>query len=142
MINDSEALLGLRVAVRHGQDAETLSCESGAGRRFHVMALEIAVPVLRELVNALFLEGLPAHLIMAMNEATPYIGLEITEPATTLWIYPSATSNEIMTSVRGGLYTDYNNDRHVPYRILMPVTLETILVEQLRFVLCPPQPVI
>lgn len=82
MANDTETLLGLRVAVREGQDAGALPCESCVGRRFQVMAMEIAVPVLRDLVNALSLEGLPAHLLMAMNEAVPFVRLEIDTPST------------------------------------------------------------
>ncbi|MEX5283361.1 MAG: hypothetical protein NW700_17540 [Nitrospiraceae bacterium] len=142
MVNESEALLRLRVMLREGQDSGCLPQESEGSRRFQVMVSEIAAPVLRNLVNTICLEGLSAHLIMAMDEATPYIGLEITEPSTTVWVYPSATTNEITTSVRGGVYTDYNCDRHLPYRVLMATTLETILVEQLRLVLCPQTPII
>jgi hypothetical protein len=142
MINDSEALLTLRVAVREGQDSGQLPCETEAGRRFQVMVSEIAAPVLRNLVNILCLEGLSAHLIMAMDESTPYIGIEITEPSATLWVSPSAATNEITTSVRGGLYPEYNCDRHLPYRVLMPSTLETVLSEQLRLALCPALPII
>ncbi|HRB16178.1 MAG TPA: hypothetical protein PK224_10340 [Nitrospira sp.] len=142
MTNDSEALLGLRVALREGQDFGLLPCETEAGRRFQVMVGELAAPVLRELVTLLCMEGLATHLHMALDEATPYIGLEITEPSTTLWIFPSATTNEITTSVQGGLYPDYASDRHVCYRALMPETLERVLVEQLRLVLCPTFPII
>lgn len=142
MLNDNEAVLSLRVAVREAQDAGLLACETVGGRRFQVMVTEIAAPVLRGLVNAFCLEGLSAHLIMGMDEATPYIGLEITEPATTVWVYPSATTNEITTSVRGGLHVEYNCDRHLPYRVLMPSTLETVLSEQLRLALCPAFPII
>ncbi len=142
MTNDSEALLGLRLALREGQDSGLLPCETEAGRRFQVMVGELAVPVLRELITLLCMEGLTAHLHMALDEATPYIGLEITEPSTMLWIYPSAASNEIMTSVQGGLYVDYASDRHMSYRALMPATLERILGEQLRLVLCPSFPII
>lgn len=142
MLNDSEALMSLRVALREGQDSGSLPYESKAGRRFQVMVHEIAAPVLRNLVNTLCLEGLSANLIMAMDEATPYIGLEISEPSTTLWVYPSVATNEITTSVRGGLYQDYNCDRHLAYRALMATTLETILVEQLQLVLWPTQPLL
>ncbi len=142
MLNDNEAVLSLRVAVREAQDAGLLACETVGGRRFQVMVTEIAAPVLRGLVNAFCLEGLSAHLIMGMDEATPYIGLEITEPATTVWVYPSATTNEITTSVRGGLYADYNSDRNLAFRELTPDTLEPLLIEQLRLVLCPPNPIL
>ncbi len=142
MMNDSEALLSLRVAVREGQDSGQLPCESEAGRRFQVMVCELAVPVLRELVNLLCMEGITAHLHMALDEPTPYVGLEITEPATTVWVYPSGGANEITTSVHGGLYPNYNCDRHLAYRVLTATTLETILVEQLRLVLCPQTPII
>jgi hypothetical protein len=106
------------------------------------MVSEIAAPVLRNLVNILCLEGLSAHLIMAMDESTPYIGLEITAPHTTLSVYPSTTSNEVITSIRGGLHPAYNCDRHVAYRVVMHTTLETVLVEQLRLVLRPQTPII
>lgn len=142
MTNDSEALLGLRVALREGQDSGTLPCETEGSRRFQVMVSELAAPVLRELITLLCMEGLAAHLHMALDEATPYIGLEITEPSTTLWIYPSATTNEITTSVQGGLYVHYASDRHLSYRALMRTTLERVLVEQLRLVLCPTFPII
>ena len=142
MTNDSEALLGLRVALREGQDFGLLPCETEAGRRFQVMVGELAAPVLRELVTLLCMEGLTAHLHMALDEATPYIGIEITEPSTTLWIYPLATPHEIVTTVQGGLYPAYACDRHLSYRALMPETLERVLVEQLRLVLCPTFPII
>ena len=112
MVNESEALLSLRVAVREGQDSGLLPQESEGGRRFQVMVNEIAAPVLRNLVNALCLEGLSANLIMAMDEATPYVGMEISEPSTPVCIAPSAATKEITTSIRGGVYTGYNRDRH------------------------------
>ena len=140
MMNDSEAFLSLRVALREGQDAGLLPSESDAGRRFHVMVNEIAIPLLRNLVNVLSLEGLPAHLLIAMDEAVPYVGLEITAPHTTLWISPSTPPLALMTSVRGGLYPAYNSDRYVGYRAVTETMLETTLIEQLRLVLSPPMP--
>ncbi len=142
MRDDSPTLWNLRMALRDGQDAGDLPCESVPGRRFQVMANEIAAPVLSSLVNALCLEGLSAYVILALDAATPYVGLEIAAPVTTLWIYPSATPQEITTSVQGGRYLDYNCDRFLAYRTLRATTLETILVEQLQLVLCPPQPLL
>lgn len=34
-----------------------------------------ALFLLRQMVNILYLAGIPAHLIMAMEEAIPYIGI-------------------------------------------------------------------
>ncbi|MDO9119812.1 MAG: hypothetical protein Q7U39_17780 [Nitrospira sp.] len=140
-MNDCSELMGLRAAIRAGQDQGVLPADADAGRRFQVLAIEIAVPVLRELVNTLCLEGVSAHLLMAMDEVTPYIGLEVDMPLTTLWIYPSFTDHEVLTSIQGGRYPNYCSVRHVSYRVLTPTTLEAILVEQLRLVLCPPQPI-
>jgi hypothetical protein len=106
------------------------------------MVGEVAVPVLRDLVTLLCLEGLNAHLLMAMDEATPYLGAHIDHPDTTLWVYPSGTASEVMASVRGGLYPGYTCDRTLPYRGLTPAVLETVLVEQLRLIICPPQPIL
>lgn len=142
MVNDSEALLGLRVALREGQDFGLLPCETEAGRRFQVMVGELAVPVLRELVTLLCMEGLTTHLIMGMDEAVPYVGIQLDKPETTLWIYPSTTSPEVFSRVQGGLYPQYSSLRSYNYRTLTPSILESVIVEQLRLVLCPPQPVI
>lgn len=141
-MSDSAVLIDLRVAIRDNQDLGKLSCETEAGRRFQVLVSEVVVVVLREVVNLLCLEGLTTHLLMSMEEVTPYVGLHIDHPLTTLWIYPSLSTSEVMTSVRGGLYLDYNGDRTLPYRGLTLAVLETVLVEQLRLVLCPPQPLV
>lgn len=142
MVNDSEALLGLRVALREGQDSGLLPSETEAARRFQVMACELAVPVLRELVNLLCMEGITAHLLMALDEPTPYVGLELTTPQTHLWLYPSTMGHEIVSSVQGGLSPQYSSLRTLSYRVLSRSTLETVLVEQLRLVLCPTVPII
>lgn len=142
MTTESTALFSLKVAVREHQDAGELSYVIDGDRRFQVMVSEIAAPVLRDLVNALCLEGMSVYLIMEMDEATPYIGLTIHEPLTTLWVYPSTTSNALTTSIRGGQYTVYNCDRHVSYRGLNQFVLERVLVEQVRLVLCPQTPLI
>ena len=141
-MNESAVLIDLRVAIRNNQDLGMLPNEAEAGRRFQVLVNEVAVVVLRELVTLLCLEGITTHLLMAMDEPTPYVGVHIDHPHTTLWIYPSLSTAEVMTSVRGGLYHDYNCDRTLYYRGLTPAVLETVLVEQLRLVLCPPQPLI
>ncbi|NOS76977.1 MAG: hypothetical protein HOP35_03435 [Nitrospira sp.] len=140
-MNDCSELMGLRAAIRAGQDQGVLPDDADAGRRFQVLVTEIAAPVLRELVNTLCLEGVTANLLMAMDEVTPYIGLEVDTPLTTLWIYPSFTDHEVLTSIQGGRYPLYCSVRHLSYRVLTPANLETILVEQLRLVLCPPQPI-
>lgn len=138
-MSDSAVLIDLRVAIRDNQDLGKLPCEAEAGRRFQVLVSEVAVVVLRELVNLLCLEGITTHLLLAMDEATPYLGIHIDHPHTTVWIYPSLSTSEVITSVRGGLYPDYNCDRVLHYRGLTTGVLEAILVEQLRLVLCPPE---
>lgn len=140
-MNDCSELMGLRAAIRDSQDQGVLPSDADAGRRFQVLAIEIAVPVLRELVNTLCLEGISANLLMGMDEVTPFVGLEVEAPYTTLWIYPSFSDPELLTSIQGGRYPHYCSIRHVRYRVLTPASLETILVEQLRLVLCPPQPI-
>lgn len=140
-MNDCSELMGLRAAIRDSQDQGVLPSDADAGRRFQVVAAEIAAPVLRELVNSLCLEGVTANLLMAMDELTPSIGLEVEAPHTTLLIYPSFTAPEVLTSIQGGRYPHYCSVRHLSYRVLTPETLKTILVEQLRLVLCPPQPI-
>lgn len=141
-MSDSAVLIDLRVAIRDNQDLGKLSCETEAGRRFQVLVSEVVVVVLRELVNLLCLEGITTHLLLAMDEATPYLGIHIDHPHTTVWIYPSLSTSEVITSVRGGLYPDYNCDRILQYRGLTTAVLEAVLVEQLRLVLCPPQPIL
>lgn len=140
-MNNCSGLMSLKAAIRVGQDQGILQADADAGRRFQVLAAEIAVPVLRALVNTLCLEGVTAHLLMAMDELTPSIGLEVEAPHTTLWIYPSFTAPQVLTSIQGGRYPHYCSVRHLSYRVLTPANLETILVEQLRLVLCPPQPI-
>lgn len=140
-MTDSDTMMTLRVALRERQDLGALPCEGEANRRFQVMVSEIAVPLLRDLVNLLCMEGLTAHLIMGMDEALPYVGMQLAHPDTTLWIYPSTTGPEVLSSVQGGLYPEYFSLRTLSYRILSQSTLETVLVEQLRLVLCPPQPI-
>ncbi len=140
MMNDSEALLGLRVALREGQDSGLLPCDGEAGRRFQVMVCELAVPVLRDFVNALCMEGITTHLIMGMDETVPYVGIQLDKPQTTLWIYSSTTSPEVLSSVQGGLHPEYSSLRTLNYRALTRATMETVLAEQLRLVLCPPEP--
>lgn len=142
MMNDSEPLLRLRVALREGQDSGQLPYAIEFRRRFHVMVSEIGVPVLRDLVNLFCLEGVTAHLLMGMDEATPFIGLEVEAPQTTLWVYPSSTDHEVMTSINGGGYPHFCSIRHLSYRVLTKAHLESILVEQLRLVLCPEQPLL
>lgn len=140
-MTDSDTMMTLRVALRESQDLGALPSEGEATRRFQVMVGELAVPVLRDLVNLFCMEGLTAYLIMGMDEAVPYIGIELANPNTTLWIYPSTTGPEVLSSVQGGLYPEYFSLRMLSYRILSQSTLETVLVEQLRLVLCPPQPI-
>ena len=142
MRDDSPTLWNLRMALRDGQDAGDLPCESVPGRRFQVMANEIAAPVLSSMVNVLCLEGLSAYVILALDATTPYVGLEIAEPVTTLWIYPSATAQGITTSVHGGRYLDYNCDRQVPYRLVSVTRLDAVLTDQLCLVLSPSFPLI
>lgn len=141
-MNDCGELMSLRAAIRDSQDRGVLPDDADAGRRFQVLAAEIAAPVLRELVNTLCLEGVTANLLMAMDELTPYIGLEVEDPPTTLWIYPSFSDHEVLTSIQGGRYPLYCSVRHVSYRVLTKAHLESILVEQLRLVLCPEQPLL
>jgi len=106
------------------------------------MVNEIAAPVLSSMVNALCLEGVSAYFILALDAASPYVGLEIAEPMTTLWVYPSATAQDIITNVQGGLYLDYNCHRQMPYRSVSVTRLEAILTEQLRLVLSPSFPLL
>lgn len=141
-MNDCGELLSLKAAIRASQDLGQIPTDSDAGRRFQVLAAEIAVPVLRELVNTLCLEGVTANLLMAMDEVTPSIGLEVEAPRTTLWIHPSFTDPEVLTSIQGGRYPLYCSVRNLSYRVLTQATLETILIEQLRLVLCPAEPLI
>ena len=142
MMNDSEALLSLRVALREGQDSGQLPYTIEVRRRFHVMVGEIGVPVLRDLVNLLCIEGVTAHLLMGMDEATPYVGIQLEAPPTTLWISPTTAGSAVLSSVYGGLHPDYATLRTLHYRGITRSTLEAVLVEQLRLVLCPPNPVI
>lgn len=142
MMNNSEAFRGLKVALREGQDSGLLPCDTEAGRRFQVMVGELAAPVFRELVTLLCMEGLSTHLIMGMDETVPYVGIQVDKPETTLWLYPSTTSPEVLSSIQGGLYPEYSSLRRLNYRVLVPSILESVLIEQLRLVLCPPQPVI
>lgn len=142
MTNDSEALLSLRVALREGQDSGQLPYTIEVRRRFHVMVSEIGVPILRDLVNLLCIEGVTAHLLMGMDEATPYVGIQLERPETTLWISPTTTGCDVLSSVYGGLYPEYASLRTMSFRVLMRSTLESVLVEQLRLVLCPPQPIV
>ncbi len=101
MTNNSEELWGLRVALRESQDSGLLPCETEAGRRFQMMVGELATPVLRELVMLLCREGLTTPLIMGMDEAVPYVGIQWDMPETTLWIFPSTTSPEGFSKVQG-----------------------------------------
>lgn len=142
MMNDTDALLSLRVALREGQDSGQLPSTIEFRRRFHVMVSEIGVPVLRDLVNLLCVEGVTAHLLMGMDKATPYIGIQLERPETTLWISPTTTGRDVLSSVYGGLHPEYASLRTLSFRVLMRSTLEAVLVEQLRLVLCPPQPII
>lgn len=141
-MNDCGNLMSLRSAIRASQDQGVLPANAATGRRFQVLVAEIAVPLLRELVNTLCLEGVTANLLMAMDEVTPSIGLEVEAPHTTLWIYPSFTDDEVLTSIQGGRYPLYCSVRHVSYRALTKAHLESIVVEQLRLVLCPEQPLL
>lgn len=142
MTNSSEAFRGLRVASRESQDSGQLPCDTEVSRRFQVMISELAVAVLRELVTRLCLEGLPTHLIMGMDKPVPYVGIQLDQPETSLWLYPSTTSPEVLSKIQGGLYPEYSSLRALHYRMLVPSALESVLIEQLRLVLCPPQPVI
>lgn len=90
-MKDCGELMSLQAAIRASQNLGLLPTVSDAGRRFQVLAAEIAAPVLRELVSTLCFEGVTAHLLMALDEVTPYIGLEVEAPHTTLWIHPSFT---------------------------------------------------
>jgi hypothetical protein len=141
-MNDCGELMSLRAAIRDSQDRGMLPADADTGRRFQVLAAEIAVPVLREMVHTLCLEGLTTYLLMGLDELTPYIGLEVENPHTTLWIHPSFTAPQVLTSIQGGRYPLYCSVRHLSYRVLTPANLETILVEQLRLVLCPEYPII
>lgn len=142
MMNDSDALLSLRVALREGQDSGLLPYPIEVRQQFRVLVCEIAVPILRELVNLFCIEGVHANLLLGMDEATPYVGIQLEAPSTTLWISPTTADSAVLCSVYGGLHPDYSTLRTLHYRGITRSTLEAVLVEQLRLVLCPPNPVI
>lgn len=141
-MNDSDALWNLRLALRDDQDAGWLPYDQVTGRRFQVLGGEVAVPVLREFVTFLCLEGLTAYLLVALDEAPPYVGLHIEDPDTTLWLYPSDNTCEVITSVHGGRLPYYQCDHVLPYRDLTSAALERLFGEQLRRALCPTLPLI
>lgn len=142
MMNESDALWNFRLAVRDAQDAGGLPYERETGRRFQVLGSDVAVPVLREFVTLLCLEGLTAHLLVAMDETPPYVGLHLDDPDTNLWLYPSVNTCEVIIGVRGGRYPHYGCDRVLPYRDLTSAALESLFIEHLRLALCPTLPLI
>ncbi len=141
-MNDHDSLTRLRELLRLRQDSGLLLVEETTERRFQVMASEIAAPVLRNLVTTLCLEGLCAHLLMALDEATPYVGLQIDHLSLTISLWPSSVPHELISSVQGGPPPGFRSDRSVSYRGLTASVLEATCVEQLRLVLCPPEPII
>ena len=142
MMNERDALWSFRLAVRDAQDAGWLPYERETGRRFQVLGSDVAVPVLREFVTLLCLEGLTADLLVAMDETLPYVGLHIDDPDTNLWLYPSVNTGEVIIGVRGGRHPHYSCDRILPYRDLTSAALESLFIEQLRLALCPTLPLI
>lgn len=142
MMNESDTVFSLRVALRDKQDTGQLPYTIEVRRQFQVLVCEIAVPILRELVNLFCIEGVPANLLMGMDEATPYVGLQLEHPQTTLWISPTTAGSAVLSSVYGGLHPEYASLRTLHYRELTRCTLEAVFVEQLRLVLCPPNPLI
>lgn len=141
-MSDSEAVINLRQLLRERQDGGQLPLEAAGGRRFQVLATEIAIPMLRNLVMTLCLEGLTVHLLLALDETPPYIGIQIEQPAMTLCVWPSPDAQNIIVSAQGGLYPNFRSDRSLTYRGLTLTTLESLCVEQLRLVLCPPRPIL
>ena len=137
-MNEQNVLTTLCAGLRQRQDLGLLPLEGETGRRFHVMAAEIAAPVLRDLVIVLCLEGLSAHLLMALDETPPYIGLQIDQPRIFLCVWPSPTAHELISSLQGGPHPDFRIDRPLSYRGLTPAIIESVCVEQLRLALCPP----
>lgn len=142
MMNESDALWSFRLAVRDAQDAGWLPYEQETGRRFQVLGSDVAIPVLRNLVTLLCLEGLTAHLLVAMDETPPYVGLHIDAPDTNLWLYPSGNTGEVIIGVRGGRYPHSSCDRVFPYRDLTSTALEPLFIEHLRVALCHTLPLI
>lgn len=142
MMNENDALWSFRLAVRDAQDAGGLPYERETGRRFQVLGSDVAIPVLREFVTLLCLEGLTAHLLVAMDETPPYVGLHLDDPDTNLWLYPSVNTCEVIIGVRGGRYPHYSCDRILPYRDLTSAALESLFSEHLRLALCPTLPLI
>lgn len=100
-MNDSDALWNLRLALRDHQDAGLLRYDQATGRRFQILGGEVGVPVLRELVTLLCLERLTAYLLVALDEAPPYVGVHIDDPDMTLWLYPSVTTAEVIETDSG-----------------------------------------
>lgn len=141
-MDEQNILTSLRETLRLRQDLGLLPVEGETGRRFHVMATEIAAPVFREMVTVLCLEGLSVHLLMALDETPPYIGIQIHLPRTFLCVWPSPTTHELISSLQGGPHLDFRVDRTLSYRGLTPAILESVCAEQLCLVLCPPQPII
>lgn len=116
--------------------------ERVTGRRFQVLGSEVTAPVSREFVPRLCLEGLSAHLLVAMDETPPYVGLHIDDPDTTLWLHPSLNTCEVIISVRGGRYPHYCCDRVLPYRDLTSAALESLFIKHFRLALCPTRPLL
>jgi len=137
-MTEQKGLTRLREALRQRQDGGLLHVDGEAGRRFHVMAAEIAAPVLRDLVTVLCLEGLSAHLLMALDETPPYVGLQIDEPRMFLCVWPASTAHELISSLQGGPHPNFRIDRPLNYRGLTTAIFESGCVEQLRLALCPP----
>lgn len=142
MMNESDALWSFRLAVRDAQDAGWLPYEAETGRRFQVLGSDVAIPVLRELVTLLCLEGLTTHLLVAIDETPPYVGLHLDDPDTNLWLYPSVNTGEVIIGVRGGRYPHYFCDRVLPYRDLTSTALESLFMQHLRLALCTTLPLI
>lgn len=136
-MNESDVLMTLKEGLRVRQDLGMLPCE--AERRFQVMVTEVGVPVFRNLVTTLCIEGLTVRLLMALDETPPYMGLEIADPHTFLCVWPGSGGHEFTSNLQAGAEMRSMSERVHSYRGLTPEVLESTVVEQLRLVLCPPK---
>lgn len=138
-MNDSTLMINFKKELRVRQDCGLLPCETG--QRFQVMVAEIGAPVFRALVTTLCIEGLSVRLLMALDETPPYVGIEIADPHTFLCLWPGHGNHEFLSNLQAGDHMGSISARSLNYRRLTTESMEQIVVEQLRLVLCPTAPI-
>jgi len=93
--------------------------------RFHVMAEAILGPMLRHAADVLWLEGVPASAIIALDADPPHVAICMDDHAMGIYFWPSSNPDSVQWAIQSS--GEYGQIHTVPYHALPPSRLASLL---------------